>query len=84
MTISSSLDWEKESDRLVGIISSCGYNPDLKKVFNNINSMITELSKLEVEARRTHNNLKVEECLIKINEAIDRLEKLLLIAKLIY
>jgi hypothetical protein len=52
-------------------------------VYNNINGMITDLSKLEVEARRTHNNLKVEECLIKINEAIDRLEKLLLIAKLI-
>jgi hypothetical protein len=84
MPIQNSLDWEKESDRLTSIISSSGYNPDLKKVFNNINGMITELSKLEVEARRTHNNLRVEECLLKINEAIDRLDKLLLIAKLTY
>jgi|APGre2960657404_1045060.scaffolds.fasta_scaffold46275_2 hypothetical protein len=83
MSITTSLDWEKESDRLMNFMSSSGYNPDLKKVYNNINGMITDLSKLEVEARRTHNNLKVEECLIKINEAIDRLEKLLLIAKLI-
>lgn len=83
MSITSSLDWEKESNRLINIMSSSGYNPDLKKVYVNINSMVTELSKLEVEARRTHNNLKVEERLIKINEAIDRLEKLLLIAKLI-
>lgn len=84
MTINSSLDWEKESDRLMNLMSSSGYNPDLKKVYNNINGMVSDLSKLEVEARRTHNNLKVEEFLVKINEAIDRLEKLLLIAKLIY
>lgn len=84
MAIENSLDWEKESDRLTNYISSSGYNPDLKKIFNNINSMVTELSKLEVEARRTHNNLRVEECLVKINQAIDRLDKLLLIAKLTY
>jgi hypothetical protein len=84
MSINTSLDWEKESDRLISTISSCGYNPDLKKVYNNINNMVSKLSKLEVEARRTHNNLKVDECLVEINQAIDRLDKLLLIAKLIY
>ena len=84
MAIKTSLDWEKESDRLMNLMASSGYNPDLKKVYTNINSMVSDLSKLEVEARRTHNNLKVEDYLVKINEAIDRLDKLLLIAKLIY
>jgi hypothetical protein len=45
--------------------------------------MIAELSKLEVDARRIRKTYVLDEKVAKINEAIDRLEKLLLIAKLI-
>jgi hypothetical protein len=44
--------------------------------------MVDELSKLEVVARRTHKNNMIDERVTAINKAIDHLEKLLLIAKL--
>ena len=82
MTIKNSLDWASESVRLTRHIMSAGYNPDLHKVCLNIDKMVESLSKLEVEARRTHNSYIVEEKIAEINSAIDRLEKLILIAKL--
>ena len=45
--------------------------------------MVTELSKLEVEARRLNSPHKTAEKIAEINSAIDRLEKLLLVAKLV-
>ena len=84
MQIQTALDWQEVSSKIHSDLHSLGYNPDLQKMFSNVQLMVTELSKLEVDARRNHNTLRVDECLVKINEAIDRLEKLLLIAKLIY
>jgi hypothetical protein len=70
-----SLDLKRELD-------SIGYNPDLKKMYNNIINMVTELSKLEVTARRINNDTYTSPLLEKINGAIDHLEKLILMAKL--
>ncbi len=84
MTIKTSLDWANESVRLSKHIMSCGYNPDLHKLVLNIDKMVDNLSKIEVEARRTHKTYLVEEKIAEINSAIDRLEKLILIAKLMY
>lgn len=83
MAIKNSLDWASESVRLTRHLMNCGYNPDLHKIVLNIDNMVDQLSKLEVEARRTHKNYAVEEKIAEINSAIDRLEKLLLLAKLL-
>lgn len=83
MSINNSLDWASESVRLTRHILNCGYNPDLHKIVVNIDKMVDQLSKLEVEARRTHKTYGVEEKIAEINSAIDRLEKFILIAKLL-
>lgn len=44
--------------------------------------MVDEMSKLEVEARRKQKFTYVDEKANEINSAIDHLEKLILIAKL--
>ena len=69
------LDLKRELD-------SIGYNPDLKKMYNNITNMVTELSKLEVTARRINRDSYTSPLLEKINVAIDHLEKLIIMAKL--
>ena len=82
MKITSSLDWDKVETQLRTQVNSLPYNPDLRKMLNNITTMVTELSKLEVETRRTQKFSYTEPQLIKINQAIDHLEKLLLMAEL--
>jgi hypothetical protein len=80
--IETSLDWEKIQDSLNSQLESIGYNPDLRKMLKNIDVMVGQLSKLEVEARRTRHTSYSDEQKNKINKAIDHLEKLLLMAKL--
>jgi hypothetical protein len=80
--IETSLDWQKVRTQLTNELNSIGYNPDLNKMLSNINPMVTELSKLEVEARRTRKKTYCDNQIEKINNAINHLEKLLLIAKL--
>jgi hypothetical protein len=82
MKIQSSLDWFDVSKNLTNQLESIGYNPDLKKMYKNIEGMIEGLSKLEVDARRTHKPELTKPNLDKINSAIDHLEKLILMAKL--
>lgn len=82
MKITSSLDWDKVETQLRTQVNSLPYNPDLRRMLNNITTMVTELSKLEVESRRTQKFSYTEPQVIKINQAIDHLEKLLLMAEL--
>lgn len=82
MQIKRALDWNEVSRTLVSDMSSIGYNPDLIKMFKNISSMITELSKMEVSFRRTEKYEILDEKVKEINKAITHLEKLILIAKL--
>ena len=84
MKIEHAIDWQEVHSALRIQIQKIGYNPDLQRLLNNITNMVTELSQLEVTARRTHKNTYTDEKVAKINEAIDRLEKILLIAKLSY
>jgi hypothetical protein len=82
MNIQTAVDFQKVSDQLRRDLRSIGYNPDLNKMFLNIEKMVSELSKIEVLARR---NLKSNMTLDKVNEinkAIDHLEKLILMAKI--
>ena len=82
MRVESSLDWFDIKTELVKQLDSIGYNPDLRKMLKNIDTMVSELSKLEVESRRTHKNTYSDTQKEKVNKAIDHLEKLLLMAKL--
>jgi len=58
------------------------FTQDATRILNNVIKLVTELSQLEVEARQSRKNRKVDECKIRLDQAIDRLEKLMIIAKL--
>jgi len=82
MQIQNSLDWFDTKNSLELQLDTLPYNPDLRKMLKNIDSMVDKLSKLEVDARRTHVQHYTKEQLEKVNSAIDHLEKLLLMAQL--
>ena len=58
------------------------YNPDLHKLINNIGTMNSQLSRLEVEARQTRKTYKFDAYKADMVKAITHLEHLILIAKL--
>ena len=82
MEIKTSTDWQKVLTELTIDLNQMGYNPDLSRMMRNIGSMVTDLSKAEVEARRIHNYKNLEEPLEKINKSIKHLEQFLLMARL--
>jgi len=82
MQIQTALDWQHVSDRLKTDLDHIGYNPDLRKMYNNIQLMVTELSKLEVNGRRIRSTTYTQDQVEKINKAIDHLEKLILMGLL--
>lgn len=63
-------------------LKTINFNPDLKRYVENLEKMVSELSSLEVDARRTGNIRKVREYSEKIEESITYFENMLLIAKL--
>lgn len=82
MTINQATDWQNASITLRKQLSNIGYNPDLQKMYKNIETMVSELSKLEVDSRRTNNHTKINEKLSSVNNAIQHLEKLIIMAQL--
>lgn len=82
MKIEHALDWNSISVDLSSQLSSIGYNPDLKRMYKNIEHMITDLSKLEVSFRRVNKCSILDDKVLEINKAIDHLEKLILMAKM--
>jgi hypothetical protein len=82
MRIENSLHWAEVSTQLYDQLYSVGFNPDLHKLIGNINVMIVDLSRHEVEARRIKKPEYTKDKVEQINKAIDHLEKLLLIAQL--
>lgn len=82
MQIQRALDWNQVSIDLKSQMSNIGYNPDLSKMYQNIDKMVTELSKLEVSFRRINKCEILEDRVSRINNAINHLEKLILVAKL--
>lgn len=83
MQIETSTDWQVVGTNLVIQLHKLPYNRDLTKMYKNIEVMIDDLSKLEVEARRRKKPEYTKEKVNSINKAIDHLEKLMLIAKLV-
>lgn len=82
MKISTALEGIEVCDKLKKDLSKIKYNPDLHKMLRNINAMVTEISKLEVTCRRAHSRTVLETPLKNLNEAVEKLEKYILIAKL--
>ena len=82
MKIEKATDWQEVHTQLRSQMLGIGYNPDLQKMLNNITNMVSELSNLEVTARRTRVEHYTKEKVNEINKSIDHLEKLLLIAQL--
>ena len=82
MKIETALDWQEVSAKLRIDLHSLGYNPDLQKMFNNLQLMVTDLSKLEVNGRRLRSTDFTKKEVDKINSAIDHLEKLILMGLL--
>ena len=82
MQIQTSLDWNSVHSELRTQIGQLPYNPDLRRMLNNISNMVAALSSREVGARRLNKPEYSQEMVDEINKAIDHLEKLLLIAKL--
>lgn len=82
MIIETAIDFQNVSDALRRDLRSIGYNPDLNKMYLNIEKMVRELSRIEVIARRNPKSNLTTEKVAEINKAIDHLEKLILTAKL--
>lgn len=89
--ITNSLEWihyrpgrlPPYRDTLQDKINALPFNADLRRLLKNIDEMVADLSRLEVEARRTKSQHKVEDQLAKINAAITTLEQWLIMAALI-
>lgn len=81
--ITDSLDGRLVYERLdKEFCTTVRYNHDLRRMLSNIRTMISELSKKEVEARRLRSPLIVEKNLTEINKAITHFRQLLLMAQL--
>lgn len=64
------------------------HNSDIHRLIQNIGTMVTNLSKMEVAARNVRNvrnhsaKVAVEKCKLEIEQAIKHVQHLLLMAKL--
>lgn len=82
MQIQTSLDWQAVHAEFRTQLGQLPFNPDLRRMLNNISNMVSELSSSEVETRRLNKPEYNKEKVDNINNAINHLEKLLLIAQL--
>jgi hypothetical protein len=82
MKIERAIDWNQVSIDLSSQMNGIGYNPDLVRMHRNLDKMVTELSKLEVNLRRTGKFEMLDARVAEINKAINHFEKLLLMANL--
>ena len=82
MKIERAIDWNQVSIDLSSQMNGIGYNPDLVRMHRNLDKMVTELSKLEVNLRRTGKFEMLTDRVTEINKAINHFEKLLLMANL--
>lgn len=82
MEIQRAIDFQLISKDLQEDLHYIGYNADLRKMYSNIEKMVTELSKNEVRFRKTNNYSYLDGDVEQINKAIHHLEQFILIAKL--
>ena len=83
MEIRTSLDWAEVSSELRTIGNKTHRDPKLNKLLNNIGEMVRVASNMEIEIRRKQSiPSKYTDLIAKINEEIQNLEMLLLMATL--
>lgn len=78
ITINSALHARQVSYKFEKQLSKYRYNEDLVKLLENIDVMITELSKEEVIVRQTRKDAAYNKKKQEVSEVLDRFEKLLL------
>ena len=78
----TALEARKVADVVYKQLKECRFNPELMLYFRNVEKMIGNLSALEVQARQTHKYSKVDQYIIQVDQAIDYLEKMIIISKL--
>jgi hypothetical protein len=79
MKIKNSLDWDLVRYDLKQQILKLPYDTSIRQMLKNIDRMVDDLSKTEVEARRTKVAYYRDEKLSKVNEAIESLDKIIMI-----
>jgi len=82
MKITCAQDWQAVDAELRIQLNNMRYNHDLIKMKRNIEKMISELSRREVEARRLKNPRYLEPYLQNVNQSINNLEKWILMLQL--
>lgn len=81
--IHQSLDYADYRVKLLCQIKVLPYNRELRKMLENLDSMVTTLSKAEVLARRNHKQISDLQELKQVNDAIEQLEKWLVMGSLL-
>jgi hypothetical protein len=79
----TALEAQKVIDGLRKQLKSLNYNPDLKKMITNLDVLVDDLSKAEVMARQVKagRSATVENCRLRLSQAIDYADKMLFLAK---
>jgi hypothetical protein len=80
--VKTAIEGRKKIDEVRSTLRTLPFNPDLLKLLKNCENICTEVSKKEVLDRNTKHGSHTEKPLKDLNDALDRLEKLILIAKL--
>jgi ppGpp synthetase/RelA/SpoT-type nucleotidyltranferase len=79
LQIKTSLDWSKvetEIRKLGSLLPE--FDQDIKRIRNNVNTLVKELSQLEVEARSSRSRSMIDKCNKKaerINEELKQLQR---------
>jgi hypothetical protein len=81
--IESSLDYNRRRDKLLIEIKSVSYSRELRLMLQNIDEMVSELSRAEVHARRNNKPISELQELKRVNDSINFLEKWILMGALI-
>jgi flagellin-like hook-associated protein FlgL len=87
MKVTHSLDWDQVRNSLKDQLNQLSYNSDLRKMLKTIDTLVADLSKLEVEARQHGNRgsyqSRCESKVEEINNAINNLDKWITMAALL-
>jgi hypothetical protein len=80
--ITNSLEWHQRRSELQQQMQSLPYNRELRKMLENIDTMVLHLSNAEVVARRNKRPFDKLDALRTVNEAIDTLEQWMIFGRL--
>ena len=77
LVITNSLDWAQTETALIKLGDLVPmFRHDIKRLSNNIQSQVHELSKLELKARTTKSRLALQACQDKLDEINNELKQI--------